>query len=296
MLTLWHRLPIVARAAIAGTVVAAAGIFPWTILAGMNLRLFVGVPWAVVPMGVYLWLYVKYLNGAGWPHSTAAFRRTSLRANGLSADIWGMSLFAGMIGLAALLPLLGIMSRLVQLPAEARPITTPAGMPSGTAFTLLVMASLVAGIVEESAFRGYMQTPIERRFGPILAILVNGALFGLAHYAHHPLSVLAMLPFYIAVSAVYGGLAYATDSILPGLVLHAAGDVFSLTRQWATGRPEWQLAPTPPPLIWETGVDAGFLGSVAVFVVISAGAAGAYLALVREARAANTRLLSVHSE
>jgi membrane protease YdiL (CAAX protease family) len=286
MLSLWRRLPIIVRAVIAGLTVAVTGTLPWAFLAGWNLRVIPGVPWAILPMALYLWLYWQYLNGAGWPRTSAEGRRTSLRANGLSGDIWGLSLVAGTIGLTALLPLLGIMSRLVRLPAESQPINVPSHMPFITVFLLLVMASIVAGVVEEAAFRGYMQGPIERQHGPIMAILVNGTLFGFAHYHHHPASVLAMLPFYISVAAVYGGLAYATNSILPGLVLHAGGDVFSLTRLWTTGQPEWQVSVTPPALIWETGADAAFLGYVTAFILLGAGAVWAYSALASAARTA----------
>ena len=288
MITLWPRLPVIVRATIAGLVVAAAGTFPWSALVRWNQRFVLQVPWALVPMALYLWLYWRYLNGAGWPQSTAQARRTALRANSLSGEIWGRALFAGLIGLATLLPLLRIMSRLVNLPAESQPIQVPASMPFSTVLLLLVMASIVAGVVEEAAFRGYMQGPIERQHGFTAAILVNGTLFGLGHYTHHPASVLAMLPYYLAVAAVYGGLAYATNSILPGLVLHAGGDVLSLTRLWATGRPEWQVStvPSTPALIWDTGVDAAFLRPVLVFVVLGSVALWAYVTLARAARAA----------
>src|SRR5688572_20641492 len=118
-------------------------------------------------------------------------------------------------------------------------MNVPPEMPLVTLFALLVMASIVAGVVEEAAFRGYMQGPMQRRHGPVVAIILSGVLFGVAHFTHHPHSLLAMMPFYVAVAAIYGGLAYATNSILPGLVLHAVGDVFSLTRLWTTGQPEW---------------------------------------------------------
>ena len=36
------------------------------------------------------------------------------------------------------------------------------------------MQSIVAGVTEEAAFRGYMQSIIERRYGIVMAILVNG--------------------------------------------------------------------------------------------------------------------------
>jgi membrane protease YdiL (CAAX protease family) len=160
-------------------------------------------------------------------------------------------------------------------------------MPFGTLFVLLTMASIVAGVVEEASFRGYMQGPIERKYGPVLAILASGTVFGLAHFTHHPASLFAMLPYYVAVSAVYGGLAYATNSILPGLVLHAGGDVFSLTRLWMTGQPEWQVSSATPHLVWESGVDAAFVGSTIAFVLFAGGAVWAYSTLVAVARSSD---------
>jgi membrane protease YdiL (CAAX protease family) len=288
MLALGHRLPILVRAPVAGFVIAAAGTYPWATLASWNQRVLVRVPWALLPMSVYLWFYWRYLGGAGWPRSTSSLRRKSLRANTLEPELWVTAILTGLLGLATLVPLLGIMSRLAALPAESRPINVPAEMSFVTVFFLLVMASLVAGVVEEAAFRGYMQGPIERRHGVPIAILVNGALFGLAHYTHHPESVLMMLPYYIGVAAVYGGLAYATDSILPGVALHAGGDVLSLMRLWATGLPEWQVAAEPPPLIWQTGVDAAFVGGMIVFLALSSAAVWAYASLARAARAARS--------
>ena len=144
------------------------------------------------------------------------------------------------MGFAALLALLSLAARLVTLPAGPLIVTAPE-MPLVTVVLLLTMQSIVAGVTEEAAFRGYMQSMIERRRGLLIAILVNGIVFGLLHFSSHPRDVLLMLPYYMAVSAVYGGLTWAADSILPALVLHSAGDVVVLVRWWATGRPEWQL-------------------------------------------------------
>jgi membrane protease YdiL (CAAX protease family) len=277
-------LPVIVRAVLAGAVVSSAGIFPWVLFSIANQKALLSVPWAILPTLAYLWLFWRYLRGAGWPRSTAEARRTSLRANGLSGDVWATSLFAGMLGLIALMPLAGVLSRLVRLPAESQPINAPPQMPFVTVFLLLVMASIVAGVVEEAAFRGYMQGPIERRHGPVVALLVSGVLFGLAHFTHHPDSVLAMMPFYLAVVAVFGGLAYLTNSILPGLVVHAGGDVFSLTRLWATGQPEWQVSSQPPQLIWETGPDAAFWGYLAALIVLGGAALWGYATLAAVVR------------
>ncbi len=284
MLSLWQRLPVIVRAVLAGSAVSGAGILPWVFFVTWNQKLLMSLPWAVLPTALYLWLFWRYLQGAGWPRSTVEARRTGLRANRLSSDVWGMALFAGVLGLTALLPLLGVLSRLVRLPAESQPIIVPPEMPFVTVFLLLVMASVVAGVVEEAAFRGYMQGAIERRYGPVVAILATGALFGLGHLTHHPDSMLPMMPFYLAVAAIYGGLAYLTNSILPGLVLHAGGDVFSLTRLWTTGQPEWQTSSKPPQLIWETGTDPAFWGYLATFIVVGAAAVWAYATLASVVR------------
>ncbi len=181
----------------------------------------IAVPWSVLPVALYLWAYWQFIGGRWGAAAGAAQRRRNLRANTLSRRVWGASLVAGLIGFGALVALLAFAARLVRLPA-ASPIVTPPDMPVVTALSLIAMASIVAGVTEEAAFRGYMQGPIERRYGLAIAVLVNGTLFGLLHFPTHPADVLWMLPYYVAVSAVYGGLTWAANSILPALVLHAA--------------------------------------------------------------------------
>lgn len=239
------------------------------------------VPWAIVPMTIYLWAYFRFIGGR-WRAAGAERRRANLRANRLPGIVWCVALPAGLLGFGAILAFLAVIARLVQLPAGA-PISTPAGMPVATMFALLAMQSVVAGVTEESAFRGYMQSIISRRFGVAVAIIASGALFGLLHFPSHPSDVLLMLPYYIAVSAMYGGLTWAADSILPAVVLHSAGDVAVLTRWWLTGRPEWQLSATMPPLVWDRGVDASFVVTVLVAILLASLTAWSY-GLVRDRR------------
>jgi membrane protease YdiL (CAAX protease family) len=184
-----------------------------------------------------------------------------------------MAIFTGLVGFAALLALVAVMARLVTLP-ESAPIVAPTGVPWLTVFLLLVMSSIVAGVTEEAGFRGYMQGRIERRYGLAMGILVNGVMFGLLHFPNHPAAVMSMLPYYLAVAAVYGGLTWAANSILPALVLHVGGDIWSLTRLWATGRPEWQLSTAAPHLLRETGADASFFLATAALIVLGAATVG----------------------
>ncbi len=276
---------ILAAAGVA-VVVLLAGNLPWAGfgplggLAAWNLRVATSVPWAIVPMAVYLWAYWRFVGGA-WGDSTAgARRRANLHANRLPEGLWPRALAAGLAGFAALLALLALAARVVALPAGT-PIVTPAGMPVMTVVLLLAMQSIVAGVTEEAAFRGYMQSMIARQHGVVVAVLVNGVLFGLLHVGSHPRDVLLMLPYYVAVSAVYGGLTWAADSILPAVVLHSVGDIVVLTRWWATGLPEWQLSAIPRPLVWDSGLDALFALTVIAFAALAVVTAWAYRSVRR---------------
>jgi membrane protease YdiL (CAAX protease family) len=285
---LWLAMPDAVRAIVVGAAVASAGTVPWALLVSANIRHGSALPWAVPVMAAYQWLYWRYfVRGWGWPASTAEARRRDARANRVPDEVWGAAVLAGMIGLVAVLLLQGVLSRLVTLPQQ-RDID-PSRYPLATVVLWVVMGAIVAGVVEESAFRGYLQRPIERRHGPVVAILITGTMFAFAHFLH-PEVGLVLLPFYIGVAAVYGALAYFTDSIWPGLVLHAGGNMFAAVGLFAGGRSEWQLLAAPAPLIWETGPDAAFWGSLAAFAAASALAVWAYSGLasaVRTARAAN---------
>jgi membrane protease YdiL (CAAX protease family) len=121
---------------------------------------------------------------------------------------------------------------------------------------LLLMAAPVAGIIEESAFRGYMQYPIERRYGLPVAILITGTMFAVAHLDFTPI----LWPYYVAVAAIYGVVAYLTQSILPAIVLHTAGNVYSNLDLWLHGQAEWQKA---------AGASPDSLPTVAVALAIT---------------------------
>jgi membrane protease YdiL (CAAX protease family) len=245
------------------------------------------LPWAVPIMAIVLWLFWRYVvRGTGWPRSTSEARRANARANALPAETWGPALLAGMLGLVSVLLLQGVLSRFVALPQQ-RDLDV-SKYPVVTVVMWVVMSAVVAGVVEETSFRGYLQRPIERRHGPVVAILLTGGVFGLAHFSHPEVGVV-LLPFYVAVAAVYGALAYFTDSTWPGMVLHAGGNMVSAFDLFTRGRSEWQLSAEVKPLVWETGLDAAFWENVTALAVAGALTVFAYAALVRATQAARTR-------
>jgi len=205
------------------------------------------------------------------------------RVNPVRDEAWGVAFGAGVLGLMSILLLQGVMGRLVRLPVQ-RDLDV-SRFPAATVLAWVVMSAFVAGIVEETAYRGYLQRPIERRHGPAMAILISGTLFGFAHFSH-PEVGLTLLPYYLAVAAVYGSLAYFTDSTLPSMVLHVGGNIFSAFDLFTRGRSEWQLTAAPPRLVWETGADAAFVGNVLAFLAASALTVWAFAALSRATRAA----------
>jgi len=287
---LWRHLPVMIRAILTGSLAAAAGTVPWAILVSANTRYWSNVPWAVLPTALYLWLYWRYVRGEGWPKSTAQFRRTSCRANHLPGDVWGAALLAGVLGLVSIVLLQGVMIRLVTLPQQEHPDLSQ--FPFVTVLLWILMSAIVAGVAEETSFRGYMQKPIERRHGPVIAILVTGSLFGFAHFSH-PEVTLILLPYYLAVAAVYGALAYFTNSIFPSMVLHAGGNVLGSMDLFARGRSEWQASSTASPLIWETGPDKEFWLSVVALVIVGTITVWAYAVLRKAARTVNESAKSI---
>jgi len=273
---------VIVQAVLLGMLVMLAGTIPRNLLFAANLRFYPAVPWAVPLTAVYLWFFWRYLQGQGPPESTAEERRTSLRANRVSGRVWVWALLAGGLGIVALVLALRVANRMVALPPQQLP--NLGNVPKLTVLSLLLMAAPVAGVIEEAAFRGYMQGPIERRHGMIVAILITGTMFAVAHLDF----TLILWPYYVAVAAIYGIVTHLTKSILPAVVLHTCGNLYSNLDLWLHGQAEWQAAAGPAALIWKTGADPSFWRSSLALVVVTAVTVWAYFGLARVARGLET--------
>lgn len=269
---------VLVRSILTGVLMASLGTVPWALLVGVNIRSSPSIPWAAPLTALYLFFYWKYTRGAWWPRSTALSRFQNSRANDLPTDVWAAAIGAGILGLWSLLLFQNVYSRLVTLPQQSTEELN--GIPVFSLTVFLIMSAIVAGVVEESAFRGHMQAPLERRYGPVVAILITGLVFSIAHFNHKEVTVV-LIPWYLGVAIVYGTLAYITNSILPGLVLHAGGNIFSGLTAVAAGRSEWSLSKKAPPLVWESGPDNMFWLSVVAFVLVAGAATAAYIGLMR---------------
>jgi len=281
-MTIWLRIPVAVRAVAVGLGITIIGTVTWAGLIAANVQYLPSVPWAVPVMAFILagwWLY--FAKGRGWPEITARARRLSGRANRVPDHLWAPALGAGALGLFATLLLQGVLARLVTLPQQQD--LDPSQYPIGTVFAWVVMSAAVAGVVEETGFRGYIQGGIERRHGLIPAILITGGVFFLSHFTHPEVGI-ALLPFYFAVATVYGLLAAATNSTYPGMVLHVVGNVFAAFGLFVGGRSSWELTTVPAPTIWQVGVDAAFLANLVLLGVVGVITALAYRELFRASR------------
>jgi membrane protease YdiL (CAAX protease family) len=277
-------IPALVRAVASGVVVGLLGTIPWASMVTANTRVLPTVPWASLAMAVILFAWWRYfVRGRGWPGSTAEARRRAARANPVPDDLWGPALGAGLLGLVTTLLLQGVLGRLVTLPQQQD--LDPSQYPVLTVAAWILMSAVVAGVVEETAFRGYMQGGIERRHGLPTAILVTGTAFSLIHFTHPEVGIV-LLPFYLSVAAVYGLMTAATNSIYPSLVLHAGGNMFAAVNLFTQGQSEWQLPGTPALTIWQSGLDGAFLANLAMFVVAGGATVMAFRGLFKAAASA----------
>ncbi len=259
---MWQRLPVAVRAVVIGSIVGVVGYAPRNALIFGNLKSFPTFPWSALVTAAYLGLFWWYLGGHGWPRSTAEIRRARLRGTLPRGQILKWALVTGIFATVTLRALLDIARRLSNRPAQD--LTSPEVLnryPFATILLMLLMISAFAGIVEEAAFRGYMQKPIEKRHGPVAAILLVSVLFCVAHYrfeAPDPWPWLIFTPAYFAVGVTLGTLAYLTDSIVIGVFVHGLIDAAALLRYWRLGIPR---------SVWQAGFDAALRVECAIAVV-----------------------------
>jgi membrane protease YdiL (CAAX protease family) len=217
------RVPTtLAVALVMGLTISLVGTLPWVVLMRLNVREQPESPWAAAATACWLIVMLVWLSGRGWPRRTSAFRRFHCRLWRPQPGAWSgdglatiLSLICAMVGLSVVYVVIG---------ASRPPVDVSAYPTTAVRFSVLLMGPAVAGVVEEMAFRGYMQSHLER-IGPTFAILVTSTAFTLLHATHGLAYLLAVAPGFFLASVVYGYLALKSGSILPGMALHFAGDL-----------------------------------------------------------------------
>ena len=265
---------IIAIAIALGLFIAAAGVFPWSVVAQLNARLWPRVPWCV-PVGlVWLALFWTYLTGRGWPRSTAQNRKQLLRARPLHGPAATWVCIAGATGLVTLVTLYFLAIQFVNLPADTfRPLSV-AAVSLGLILPIMIMNAIVAGVAEEAAYRGYMQGMLERRFSATVAVALVTIVFTGLHLLGGTKTLALAVPV-CATSIVLGALTAITQSIVPAIVVHVLADTVTLPFEWGL------LGWLPVGRFQSNGIDTLFVAAVVLVGVGSIATVAAFLRLYR---------------
>ena len=257
--TLWLRLPLLVRTVVGGLAVFFALQIGWNGLMITNLMTSPNIPWSMPLALVYLWVVFQFFNGRWGSRSTAEARRNSMRARRLSRQEWGPAAVA--VGLVVIFIIAATLFtyRLIEIPADEYELPD---MPWWTLYATLLMVAIVAGVSEEAGFRGYMQGPLEKRYGPVVAIALSSFMFWLAHL-NHASGFARFVPLMI-MGTVLALLTRSSRSIVPAIIAHATADatIFICGTLELGPRGIWY-----PEQLSETGLDTLFWVDLVVVAV-----------------------------
>ena len=244
----WMKVPLVVRSILSGFGVSSLGVGIWILLV-TNMP----VHWSVVVMGTILILYWIYFSGKWNPSNTKAFRRFCMRQMNLKRSVWIWGLVGAFFLFLFLTSGLVFTFRIVEFQPEifktARYLND---LPVWSAWSVIIMASLVAGICEEIGFRGYMQKPLEQKHGPVVGISITSLVFVVVHL--HQAWATGVLIHIFVISFMIGYLAYSSNSLILGIIAHVSFDIINFSYWWSDVIGTFERKP-----ISMTGIDNHFI-------------------------------------
>ena len=211
---------VVLNATFVAVIIVAIGQGIWLSLLTFNLKHVPAVPWFVLAEGIVLILFWRYTGGWGWPSATAEARRTYRRANFVPRDLFLKTLIAGVLSIVGLAGWWIVLYRLI--PTHPNPLPDISMYTTMTTAAALIIGSIVSPVFEEIACRGYCQVMLQCITRPVTAVLLSSIIFALLHFTQGV--AVSKFIVYFMVGLVFGIMAYITNSIFPGLVVHAIGD------------------------------------------------------------------------
>jgi membrane protease YdiL (CAAX protease family) len=254
----WRRLPTWLRAIVLGLLIAMLPANIWLLFLAS-----LGAPLAAILELIFLALYIWWLSGGGRPTATRAVRATAFRRRPLSAKQWTWGLLAAVCFAATVHAAIVVLFRLVPYPAAAfRQGYDLSSIPSlNLKWLVVVISAASAGICEETGFRGYLQRPMEQRYGARVAILTSSLLFTLVHL-NKGWATAGMIPIVFGAGGLLGLLAWSSESLIPGMVGHTLMDVGLFAFWWTGIAGNFTARP-----IGEAGVDRAFVVAFSVMVI-----------------------------
>ena len=195
---------------------AAASYLIRTYSVGIDPGLYVGLAELVLLLPVWLLAVRKY--GIGW--EALGFRRFDAGTLGVGCGLMIVSLlFNGAYG--AFLAFFGLRAQVDLVPIFAE-LSSP--------WWLLLAGIVVAPVVEELFFRGFVYAGLVQRYSWRKAALISSALFALVH-----LQPLAIPPIFI-LGYVFAYLYQRCGSIWPAVLMHVSTNALGLGAAYILSR------------------------------------------------------------
>ena len=175
---------------------------------GLDPGLYVGL--AELALLVPIWWLAVRKHGAGW--DTLGFRRFDAGTLGIGCGLMLVSLLINAT-YSAFLAVFGLRAQVDLVPIFAE-LTSP--------WWLLLAGIVVAPIVEELFFRGFVYAGLAQRYSWRKAALISSALFALIH-----LQPLAFVPIFV-LGYIFAYLYQRSGSIWPAVLMHVTTNALGL--------------------------------------------------------------------
>ena len=152
--------------------------------------------------------------------------------------------------------------RLIEFPAEifAKEYAFLDQVPAWAGWLYIIMISLVAGVAEETGFRGYMQVPLEKKYSRAISISIVSVIFVLVHLHQAWSGPILVHIFFISV--LFGMIASYSGSLIPGILAHFIMDICNFSFWWSDLGGQFDKQP-----LSVSGTDIHFILWLTVFAV-----------------------------
>jgi membrane protease YdiL (CAAX protease family) len=274
-------VPVIAGAIVGGLVIGMVPANVWPLfLVVLKLPVLAATAAEILFLAIYVW----WARGGGPPRHWRATREEYFRVGSLSGAQWFWGLAAALGFAVTVHSAIVLLFRFVPYPAAAfhQGYDMSVIPTRQSQYLACILSALSAGVCEEIGFRGYMQRPIEKSHGPLLAILISSFMFTLLHLTKG-WALIGMVPIVFGAGLLLGVLARASGTLWFGIIGHWIMDIGLFTFWWAQVAGTFNQKP-----ISETGVDNSFYLEAVVFV--------AALALVIEAISRLVEFRDAYSE
>jgi membrane protease YdiL (CAAX protease family) len=261
-----RKFPVTIRAVIVGLLIALIPANVWPIF-----LLKLPVPLAAVAEIIFLSLYIVWSSGGGPPRHTQAARNLAFRTGKLTPQQWIWGLTAAVFFAVTVHSSITLLFRFVPYPVAAfRHGYNLSFIPTTSLkWVAVVLSAASAGICEETGFRGYMQRPIEQRYGVFTAVAISSVLFMAIHLSKAWASP-AMVPIVLGAGVLLGLIAWSANSLIPVMIGHTLMDIGLFAYWWSGVAGTFSVPP-----VSETGIDkvlvlAGGLFAASLSIVLLA--------------------------